>query len=291
MNNIKNLQDKIFEIAIYFDNLCKEHNFTYYLCGGTLLGAVRHGGFIPWDDDIDVSMPREDYDKLINNYKKILKKPYDLQYYKNTKDYHLSFAKIVDTNTTLVEVDGKDNYKIGGAFIDIFPIDGAGDTYEKGIKRRKKASPYIRISSWASYSKAKLKGASFYKKIIMQTFKIFFNAKKAKLKLENFLRKKPYSQSNYVAVYVGKYRFKEIMKREIYGEPVKINFVNQQFYAPQHYKEYLNIKFGDGYMELPPEEKRKSGHNILYMNMDLPYEKFNMNMIEMEEMEWQNEKI
>lgn len=83
-NKTQEIQKTLYEMLIDFDKICEEHNLTYFLCGGTLLGAVRHEGFIPWDDDIDISMPREDYDKLINNYNK---------YYMNLMNYIIIIIK------------------------------------------------------------------------------------------------------------------------------------------------------------------------------------------------------
>lgn len=185
----------------------------------------------------------------------------------------MNFAKLINSNTTIIELDGKNNYRIEGAFLDIFPIDGAGETYKKAIKRRKKAAKYIKISSWTSYSRSKLKSKKVWKKSIMLLVQFFISDKKAKERLENFLRRKPYSQSNYVAVYVGQFGLKEVMKREIYGNPTKVKFNDHYFNAPAKPKEHLRIKYGD-YIKLPPEEKRVSHHKIIYVNTELPFEKF-----------------
>lgn len=91
-NNLEKIQNTVYQILVDFDNFCAKHNLTYYLTYGTLIGAVRHQDFIPWDDDIDVSMPREDYDKLLNELSNELPEHLSLQHYKNSEDYHLNFA-------------------------------------------------------------------------------------------------------------------------------------------------------------------------------------------------------
>ena len=120
-------------ILIYFTEVCEENNLRYYLGGGTLLGAVRHKGFIPWDDDIDVMMPRPDFQKLlslsINNENYNIIKP-------GTAGYYYNFAKLVDTRTILEEkgikrIDGL------GVYIDIFPLDGMPETPDARKKRFK----------------------------------------------------------------------------------------------------------------------------------------------------------
>lgn len=216
---LEKVQNFSYDILKEFDKFCEKHNLTYFICAGTLLGAIRHGGFIPWDDDIDVSMPREDYDKLINEYEKLLPPNLILQYYKNTANYANSFAKITNKNTTIVEKSGFSDYSIHGVYIDIFPIDGAGKTYEKAVKRRKKASLYRTLISLSS-RKIDTKNKPLWKKIFIRLFSKL-NAKKFQDMYSNFLRKKPYSQSNYVAVFVSPYGLKEIMKREIYELPKK----------------------------------------------------------------------
>ena len=111
------------DILIYIDSLCKQNHLRYFLCGGTLLGAIRHKGFIPWDDDIDISMPRPDYDKLISligsNSSYMVLTPANCDFYYN-------FAKVVDTRTTLCEIDNTP-IKNMGVYIDIFPLEGMPD--------------------------------------------------------------------------------------------------------------------------------------------------------------------
>lgn len=118
MNDLQKCQ---LNILIEFIRLCEEHNLTYYLVGGTCLGAVRHKGFIPWDDDIDVGMPRKDYDKFIQLQKEI-KKPYFIQTYKSDKNYIYNFAKIRDCTTTFIENTFVCHQFNHGVWIDVFQL-------------------------------------------------------------------------------------------------------------------------------------------------------------------------
>lgn len=120
--NIRELQLRILETLKAVDNVCREHNLRYYIWAGTMIGAVRHKGFIPWDDDLDIAMPRPDYDRLIEHAAEWLPKPYEMVCAENDGVYPLPFAKIQDADTTLIE---RMHLKyLGGIYLDVFPIDG-----------------------------------------------------------------------------------------------------------------------------------------------------------------------
>lgn len=120
--NIRELQLRILETLKAVDNVCREHNLRYYIWAGTMIGAVRHKGFIPWDDDLDIAMPRPDYDRLIEHAAEWLPKPYEMVCAENDGVYPLPFAKIQNADTTLIE---RMHLKyLGGIYLDVFPIDG-----------------------------------------------------------------------------------------------------------------------------------------------------------------------
>ena len=124
--DIRPLQLRILKNLLAVDKVCKEHNLRYYIMAGTMLGAVRHKGFIPWDDDLDIGMPRADYDLLMANAKEWLPKPYEAVCAENDKEYPLPFAKVQDADTTLIE---RMHLKyLGGVYIDIFPLDGVPES-------------------------------------------------------------------------------------------------------------------------------------------------------------------
>lgn len=120
--DIRPLQLRILKILLAVDKVCKEHGLRYYIMAGTMLGAVRHKGFIPWDDDLDIGMPRADYDLLMSHSKEWLPKPYEAVCAENDPNYPLPFAKIQDADTTLIE---RMHLKyLGGIYLDVFPLDG-----------------------------------------------------------------------------------------------------------------------------------------------------------------------
>ena len=133
-DDIRALQLKSLEILLYFKNFCEEHNLTFYFCGGCCIGALRHKGFIPWDDDVDVFMPREDYEKLFKIWDKFADtKKYSCNRTTENKFIGNVMTTIVDNNTEVIRPwqKGKDGAK--GVMIDILPLDGCAP---RGIKRK-----------------------------------------------------------------------------------------------------------------------------------------------------------
>jgi lipopolysaccharide cholinephosphotransferase len=116
------LHEHILQILLTVDKVCREHNLTYYCWAGTMLGAIRHKGFIPWDDDMDICMPRPDYDRLMTHAHEWLPQPLEALSIETDASYPGGFGKIVDGSTTLIEREHSDY--VGGIYIDVFPIDG-----------------------------------------------------------------------------------------------------------------------------------------------------------------------
>lgn len=270
-NNLSKIQEKAYKILIFFDKFCKDNNLSYFLVYGSLLGAVRHSDFIPWDDDIDVAMPRPDYERLINTLSHLLPKHYELQHFTKTKDYSLNFIKITDKNTTVVEQGGQNTYRIGGVYIDIFPIDGVGNSLKKARKHKKRLSNLkvlIALAANNFYEKKR----PLWKKVI-----IFFakrlNVKKLQYKFERISQKFSYNDSRYIAIHTGMYGDREIMPKYIFEKTKEIRFRDHYFNSPIDCEIYLKLLYGN-YMELPPEEKRISHHNFVYVNLNQSFYNF-----------------
>lgn len=254
LSEIKNIE---LNILIFLDRICKENGLRYYLCGGTLLGAVRHQGFIPWDDDIDVSMPRPDYDKLLDllsdNTEYSILAPMD-------KGYYYNFAKLVDSNTQLIEY-GYNSISNMGIYIDIFPLEGMPDNDQtrrqhcaKLLKVRKQINSY-------SYTAPKLRKNIF---AYLRTCYLYFRNKLISLdywqkKYLQIASKYSYEKSQYVFASGGAYKTKDIFPKAFFSKGVNLQFENQSFTCPTEYSAYLTHLYGN-YMQLPPEDKRVSHH-------------------------------
>ena len=256
------------ELFISFISVCEKLNLKYYLLGGTLLGAVRHQGFIPWDDDIDVGMPREDYEIFLEKGQALLPDGFFLQSYKSDPNYPNCFAKIRNSNTTYLETSVKNCDMNHGVFIDIFPLDYYPD--DKKTKDRfifKKNLLNIRISSVYQSKRKKLKVRliSFLLKLRYPSYKM---AVKKREKLY-----KSISTGSMLANYGGAWGAKEIVPKEWYGEGVWLEFEGLSVRAPIEYDKWLSQVYGD-YMQLPPADKRCPHHYVDVLDFEKSYREY-----------------
>ncbi len=255
---LRQLQLAELDILIDVDKVCRKHNLRYYVVGGTLIGAVRHKGFIPWDDDIDISMPRPDFDKLMKIAKDELPEDLFVQTKGTDKGCYFYYAKVRRTGTYFGENKFEHTTLHKGIFIDIFPLDYVPD------------SPLLQKFFFKVFtcligmicSKSKT-GEPLYKTSKMP-FIWFFRIVQAILpksfmlwlrvvlgKLANAMSKK-----NYLASLSGFHGFpQEVAPAEWWGDGVDIEFEGRTFRAPSQYHTLLTHMFGD-YMELPPVNKR-----------------------------------
>lgn len=250
-------QDEVKRIQL--DILKKVHDFCvsrglhYSLGGGTLLGAVRHKGYIPWDDDVDIMLPRPDYTRFMNEFK-----GYDedltVQDYHTDSHYYYPFGKIYHNKTKYIQF----GYK-GGVYIDVFPIDGL-PSFEQFPERRKKHSELIG-SLWQS-----TKTYIYKDNKIIPFLKYLLNKlrnpsrKRIIERLDAFYDEYPFHTSKYAGALTGAYGLKEHMKRSTFESYILLPFENYQFYCISDYDSYLNKHYGD-YMKLPPKEKQVPPHN------------------------------
>ena len=265
----------LLDILKTFIGICKENNLTYYCCGGTAIGAVRHKGFIPWDDDIDVLMPRPDYDRFIEITQATGLGNYEVVTQHNKKDYPLSFAKLCNSNTTLIEE--ADTPCVYGLYIDIFPIDGAPDNYDdfvkiekRFVKTRNKLEAISTHNTFAEYISL-LGDKKEWGRFVRKTFGFFFRkAYRTSLikQLDDICYKYAYDKCNMVAVYSGAYELKETYPKEWLDGTSQFTFEGLDVALPKNYDAYLRHYFGD-YTQLPPIEKRVSHHQKAYFNMDM----------------------
>ena len=270
----KKLQEKLLEILLYFDGFCRENNLRYYLCGGCLIGALRHKGFIPWDDDIDVFMPREDYEKLGQLWK--TKGDTSRYCYCRTDKqtlYHHGGASIRDQNTTMINKHSANLDICHGLALEAIPIDGCPES------KLSRAFQLYNAFVFNLFNVQRLpdnKGR-FFRFISMfilgivrspeRRFKIW---KKAQARMTKYR----WDECKHVTELIGSIRGMLLRHQKgDFDSAVYLEFEGHMLPAMKGYESYMKKIWGD-YMELPPEEQRVSKHDLVHLSIDEPYEKF-----------------
>jgi lipopolysaccharide cholinephosphotransferase len=260
------------ELAILeeFVKACENLKLTYFVLGGTLLGAMRHGGFIPWDDDIDVGMPRDDYERFMKCGQRELSEHYFLQNYFTDPEYPGNHAKIRDNRTTLVETCVKHCNMNHGVYIDIFPLDGVP---ENRLKRRidKLRLRILHFQLGRYYFRKAIKGHVV--NAFSYTTAWWMPLRKIQRKIDSIRMSNRYSDSRFVANYSGRYANREIVPREYFGGGTRLKFETLDVLAPEKVDLYLKNIYGN-YMQLPPEEKRTPEHLLERFDLDAPFTQF-----------------
>lgn len=255
-DELKRLQETELEIFKEIHRICQKHGIRYYMIGGTLLGAIRHKGFIPWDDDIDIALPRADYEKFCKVCLRELNDKYFLRNYSSDKGFWLTYSKIEKRNTVFVEENGVKIEPKPGIFVDVFVLDKVKS--EKGFFKQRLTALVKYISSEIYYRQIRNCERSTVAKLYFSPLKLFNLKSLFKIAdmLQNiFINIKEGFFINYGSQYSG---LKETYPIEAFGEPVQITFEDGSFYAPKDSHYVLNHVFGPTYMQLPPEDKRIS---------------------------------
>lgn len=258
-NELQRLHETLIEILDYVTEVCEENGLTYFLSCGTALGAYRHKGFIPWDDDLDIAMPREDYDRLLVIMKNSSEKRYSIQYEENEKNYYLAYAKVRKNGTLFEESIAKGMYKNNGIFIDIFPLDYVEDINSISFKLKKYAISYVkhilRYTSYKGVYAKKSKIRHFAEHIIC--LPAYVLSKRMLLNKINKWSKGKCTRDT--AKYIAQYSYgikRMAMPKEFYFPIKKLSMCGKEYCAPNMIEDYLSVLYGPNYMELPPIEQR-----------------------------------
>ena len=251
-------------LAKEFIRICNKFSLKYYIIGGTFLGAIRHKGFIPWDDDMDIAMPRDDYEKFLEIANNELPENMKLVTFYNDENHRYFLQRIVDLNTEIIENRFEKIGKKSNLFIDILPIDGTPNNevlrkiyYFRILFNRMLVSLHY-IDTIDPARKRK-----FYEKVLITFGKIIpikklINPKKVLIRIDNLLKKQKIEKSNNVGTIMGAYRTREIVPKEYFGVPTEYQFEDIKLTGPEKYDEYLTHMYGD-YMT-PPKNKDNNSH-------------------------------
>ncbi len=248
------VQEKILEIACEIKNLCEKHNIEYYISDGSCLGAVRHGGFIPWDDDFDMMMTYDNYKKFAEIAKRELSEPFFYQDTETDPNYRSVFAKVRNSDTTFIE-DALSHIKMNhGIYVDIFILSGVPDNFILKNIQRFAGFMWFFLQEFIAPRKNKLKKA-----ICSAVFSVidFFHIRKPLIELFKsiYLHYKPENCRTWTYS-MGKFNYNQTtMDSSIIGKPIDIDFEGIRFSTVEFPEQYCKHLYGD-YMTPPPEDNR-----------------------------------
>ena len=258
--SLQEMKEIEFDILKELDSFCKKNNIRYFISHGTLLGAIRYKGFIPWDDDIDVLVPREDYKRLISIYKD--NENYHLYSYEKDHSFLFPYAKLVDMQTVKDESSYDNGVRLG-LDVDIFPLDAWSDDLEEAkresayiqmnlfrlgltkLRHPDSAQPLKRFVKGVAMAFCKMRGSEHYLKNVMD------QAKKYNGSMTKYLGNKAWNV----------YKQKDIIPADAFAEAIEIEFNGEKFPTMVGYDAFLSSLYGD-YMPEPPKEKQKTHHRF-----------------------------
>lgn len=259
----------------FFVQICEDQNLQYYCCGGTAIGAVRHGGMIPWDDDIDLLMPRQDYNRFIKIMSCHSYEGYELMSPRASDNFYLPYLKLSKSKTSLLEHTSIPC--VLGVNIDIFPLDGATSNFaqcQQDLLKFKKASNKLMAISKRLTGNLKAMLAESTKIHLRTAFnelRYIFSKKSARIKvlneIDNILMKYPFHSADFVGNYSGMWGIREFGPKKWFDGYEERLFEGFIVRIPMGYQELLTQMYGD-YMNLPPVEKRSSHHSVIYLNLN-----------------------
>lgn len=268
---------KLLEMMKVFDAFCREHQLRYSLCAGSLLGAVRHHNIIPWDDDIDVMMPRPDYERLLELSRQNFPAGYSIIYFGNASHYYLPLAKMTDLNTCLIEFEYNMECPIG-VNIDIFPIDVVPESEERrNMVYSKFLHDYEVASVAAQYAQFTfpVHEGKFRMRTLLHVFRnriyrLTKNSASVFAGMDAMISETDWNNGKKCRIYSSYQYHKYLFDKEWFEHYIDVDFGGLKVRAIKKYDDYLKMLFHD-YMKLPPKEKQVCHHHHYFLDLDRGY--------------------
>lgn len=259
----KKLQIEIMKVV---DTFCRTHKLTYYLAFGTLLGAIRHKGYIPWDDDLDIMMPRKDYNELANIFPKDGR--YRFLIPDNTKNFPYAYGKIVDTYTIKNEAIWP-KYQVIGLDVDVFPIDNYPDDIEEAKRWSAEIAKTQSLleKQFARFAKGRNLARTIVKNVLIAIRHFLDDINVCSVnhitrRIDKLSQKYNAEKTSYCGIVaINTYGVRKRNRKQVFDSATEVSFEKERFFAPIGYDEYLTDIYGD-YMQLPPPEKRITHHSF-----------------------------
>ena len=263
--NLSNTQKYILSVLGVVLKATEKMNVKCYMQGGTMLGAIRHGGFIPWDDDADLGIKRKEYEYFLNHVKEYLPEHLELRTYMDESDHHYYFARIID-NRYMIKRMGSAEVRYENVWVDIFPLDGMPNDFilRKVHQFRLSMARLMYHLSCIKKVNKKRPGRPVLEKIIISiALRIpvdrILNTKKSLDNIDKLLKKYPLENSKYIINFMGQtsFQFTEMLEKSVYGKDTWYEFEDIKLLGPEKYDEYLTSLYGD-YMIIPEEAQRNA---------------------------------
>lgn len=262
-NSLLMVQKTQLELLEVFKAICKKHNLRYYAIGGTLIGVHRHKGFIPWDDDIDLGMPRPDFERFVSLQSEY-PKGYTLTNHENVPEWQFNLCQFVDGESEIIERLNETPRKCN-IWIDIFPLDGMPSNRWKRWFHGKHIMLYrylVQMANLKTQVNVHNTNRPLYEKIALKILHFIplgklVNVDYALKKMEKILKMYDFDKSGYAGNMLGRKREYEAVPRQWWDEPIEYPFEDTSICSPKEYDMYLKHIYGN-YMQIPPKDKRES---------------------------------
>lgn len=262
----------LLDVLSAVDAFCRKQNITYTMLGGTMLGAYRHKGFIPWDDDIDIGMPRADYEHFLKLAAEGLEEPYLLRHFSTEKNVPYAFAHVEHTGTTYIEARRSGAGYVGGVYVEIFPLD----TAPAGERKRKLRAAQVKFQKkrlYAMIMERRKTQKNPVKRLVIAVFRATGSIDSVVRKLDSILQKDKNSHPGVCyGNLLGHWGRKENVASEAMFPVKEYPFEDKRFFGVQNPDAYLRALYGADYMTPPPLKEREQGkHEAVYADLEHPY--------------------